>query len=390
MNSTRRHLLRALAAAPLAPVLATAAAPAAGRIAPAQAQASRPASPASGVAERLVVISLDGVRTQEMFGGLDPSLLQAQYPKQPVAEHRLYTRFWRPTREARREALMPFFWTTLMREHGSIVGDREAGSAMRLGNTLRFSYPGYAELMLGVPHDDRITSNDNVRYPYDTVLQFLRRQLGATREQVACFGSWDVFNSIVASRDGEIYVNAGFARYDVPDEGLRRLSAAQFETVPPWDGARYDTYTMQFAMDHLARHRPKVLWIGLDESDDWAHQRHYARLIEYLHRFDGWLATLWQWLQGQDEYRGRTALALVTDHGRGDTVADWNDHGKDVEGAQHVWAAFAAPQWPARGVWKAGHAPVSQSQIAATLASLLGQDWVKAAPGAGAALTPPE
>lgn len=339
--------------------------------------------------DRLIVISLDGVRTQEMFGGMDAALLQAQFEKTPVREHALYGRFWRDTREARREALMPFFWTTLMRDHGSIVGDREAGSSMTLANTQRFSYPGYAELMLGVAHDDVITSNDNRRYPYDTVLQFLRRQLGAGREQVACFASWDVFSSITASRDGEVYVNAGYAAYEVPDEGLRRLSAAQFETVPPWDSARYDTYTMQFAMDHLARHRPRVLWIGLDESDDWAHQRHYARVLEYLHRFDGWLAALWRWVQADEAYRGRTALVLVTDHGRGDTLKDWSGHGRDVEGAQHVWAAFAVPQWGARGVWKGGHAPVSQSQVAATLASLVGEDWLKASPTAGAPIQPP-
>ena len=69
---------------------------------------------------------------------------------------------------------------------------------------------------------------------------------------------------------------------------------------------------------------------------------------------------------------------LVTDHGRGNTTEDWNSHGKDTEGAQYVWAAVAAPTWPARGVWKAGHPPASQSQVAATVASLVGKDWRRA------------
>ena len=329
------------------------------------------------------------MRLQEIFGGLDPVILQDYLGKRPMQEHAVYKTFWRDTREARREALMPFLWGTLLTSHGSIVGDQQAGSVMTLGNKQRFSYPGYAELMTGAPHDDVITSNDNQRYPFETVLQFLRRELQATREQVACFGSWDVFTSISASKEGEVYVNAGYQAYDGPDASLQRLSAAQLDTVPPWDSARYDTYTWQFAMDHLQRHQPKVMWIGLDETDDWSHNKHYVRVLQYLNRFDGWLGGLWKTLQSMPTYEGRTALVLVTDHGRGNTTADWNTHGKDVEGAQNVWAAFAAPQWSARGVWKRGHTAASQSQIAATIASLVGKDWKAASPTAGAALVPP-
>lgn len=376
----RRQLLHSLTVAPVAASLA----PTVVSARNAQARAG------TGAAERVIVISLDGVRTQEMFGGLDPTILQHVLgPKAKATEHPIYKTYWRDTREARREALMPFLWGTLLKEHGSIVGDHEAGSVMRLGNTHRFSYPGYAELMTGAPHDAEINSNDNRRYPFETVLQFLRREFGATREQVACFGSWNVFTSIASSLDDAVYINAGYQAYDVADERLRALSDAQFETVPVWDNARYDHYTWRFAMDHLVRHQPRALWIGLDETDDWSHNRGYVRVIQYLHRFDGWLAKLWQLIGSTPAFAGKTALMLVTDHGRGNTTADWNSHGKDVEGAQYVWAVVAAPNWPARGVWKAGHPPASQSQVAATVASLVGKDWTKASPGAGQPLRPP-
>ena len=54
----RRQLLHTMAAGPLAAVVAN----------HTRAEA---AVQSAGAAERLVVISLDGVRTQEMFGGLD-------------------------------------------------------------------------------------------------------------------------------------------------------------------------------------------------------------------------------------------------------------------------------------------------------------------------------
>ena len=94
-------------------------------------------------------------------------------------------------------------------------------------------------------------------------------------------------------------------------------------------------------------------------------------------------------IEATPAFAGRTAVMLVTDHGRGDTAEDWHSHGKDTEGAQHVWAAVAAPSWKARGEWKAGHPPASQSQVAATIAQLVGKDWRKASPAAGAPLSPP-
>ncbi|BCS35852.1 hypothetical protein TBR22_A50860 [Luteitalea sp. TBR-22] len=372
----RRQLLQSLAVAPAAAALAR----------PSFAQA-----PAGSAADHVIAISLDGVRTQEMFGGLDKDILQAVLgPKKKAEEHPLYKAYWRDTREARREAVMPFLWGTFLKDHASIVGDRWAGSVMTLGNTMRFSYPGYAELMTGVPHDDVIDSNDGRYYPFETVLQFLRREFALPQEGVACFGSWDVFKYIPNSKAGDVFTNAGYEDYPSTDPRIAALNAAQHMTVPAWDTARYDHYTWQFALHHLQQHKPKAMWIGLDETDDWSHNKSYVRVIEYLHRFDGWLKDLWTLLQATPGFAGRTALMIVTDHGRGNGAADWSSHGKDTEGAQYVWAIVSAPHWPARGLWKAGHAPASQSQVAATLASLVGKDWKAASPKAGAPLAPPK
>jgi hypothetical protein len=365
---TRREFMSALAAAPLAPAVLRQAV----------------TTPLPRQAERLVVVSFDGIRVQEMFGGFDRDLFQAILEKRPVEEHPLYKAYWAETPEARRAKLMPFVWGELLARHGSIVGNQQRGSVMRLGNRHRFSYPGYAELMLGVAHDDEVKSNDNRRYPHETVLQFLRRSLHVEREKVALFGSWEVFQSISASRDGDVFVNAGLTRYDVSDE-LRVLGDTMTQTPPSWNSARFDYLTYRFGMAHLARHRPVVQWFAFNDTDEWSHAGNYPRLVEHLHRLDGWLRELWTWLQSEDDYRGRTALVFVTDHGRGVTRADWSRHGADVEGAQDVWAAFAVPGWTTRGE-RTGHPPVSQSQIAATLAAILGYDWRSVSPGAGAAL----
>lgn len=332
-------------------------------------------------ASRAILITLDGVRTQEIFGGLDLDVLKSVTEEGPVEETTTYRRYWAPTPEERRLKLMPFFWGTLMREHGSIAGNRARGSRVTLTNRHRFSYPGYAEILTGAAHDEEIDSNDPRRNPYTTVLEFLKRALGLDRRGVAAFASWEIFRWIVEHEEGALTVNAGYQRFEGAGEEVQRLNAAQFETQTPWDSVRHDMYTFRLAMAHLAAARPRVLYLALGETDDWAHDRRYDRVLQALERTDTYLRELWTWLQQDPDYRDRTAILVTVDHGRGRTTDDWHRHGDDVEGAQETWLAAVGPEWPRRGVWT--DAPdVSTSQVAATLARALGQDYRAAVPEA--------
>jgi hypothetical protein len=138
-------------------------------------------------------------------------------------------------------------------------------------------------------------------------------------------------------------------------------------------------------MDYLARERPRVLYIAYGETDDWAHDGRYDRVLDSFSRFDRDLKELWTWLQSQDDYRGRTHLLITTDHGRGATPADWRTHGAKVEGAQYVWFAFASPQMRQRGEWR-DQPTVTTSQVASTLARWAGLDWKALHPNAGSAI----
>ena len=74
------------------------------------------AAAAQDSADRYVVLlTLDGVRTQELFGGMDPVIANAPEPESGIYEiDVMKKRYWRATSEERREALMPFFWKTLV------------------------------------------------------------------------------------------------------------------------------------------------------------------------------------------------------------------------------------------------------------------------------------
>jgi hypothetical protein len=59
---------------------------------------------------------------------------------------------------------------------------------------------------------------------------------------------------------------------------------------------------------------------------------------------------------------------------------DWTDHGKNVPDAEYLWMAILGPDTPARGVRDG--VETTQAQVAATIASLLGEDFQAASPKA--------
>jgi len=340
--------------------------------------------------EHVVLVTLDGVRWQEVFNGLDEGLLRSSVPKdRDITKLPVYSRYWAATPAARREKLLPFLWRSLLVRDGSIAGNRARASSVAVTNRHWFSYPGYSEMLMGQAHDDAIKSNDPIRNSFPSVLQFARRRLNVPAAKVATFASWSVFSAIVEDKPGETTVNAGVQPYASPSAELTVMNAAQQEARVPWDGVRHDAFTFHFALDYLKRERPRVLYIAFDETDDWAHDGHYDQVLEAIHLIDGYLNTLWTTVQGDPEYRNKTTLIVTTDHGRGRTTDDWRKHGASVPGAGEIWLAIASPDSAARGEWH-DHAPLFQNQIAATIATLLGLDLRQQNPQAGAplALTP--
>ena len=86
------------------------------------------------------------------------------------------------------------------------------------------------------------------------------------------------------------------------------------------------------------------------------------------------------------EYRGKTTFILTADHGRGSGPQGWKDHGEKVEGAEGDWIAIVGPDTPSAGE-RTTVQPLTESQIAATIAALLGEDFHSAFPPSGAAIT---
>jgi hypothetical protein len=313
--------------------------------------------------ENVILITLDGFRWQELFGGADSLLLgNRRYASDTAALRR---EFWRESAEQRRAVLLPFVWSTLARQ-GQIYGDRAEGGQVNVTNPHRFSYPGYNEILAGWA-DPRIDSNDKRPNPNRTVLEVVHEHKDF-RGKVAAFASWDVFPFIVNEERSEIPVNAGFESANGRDVSAREgfLNELQPQVHSPWPTVRLDAFTHNYALEYLKRKRPRLLYIAYGETDDFAHDQKYDFYLRAARRTDGFLRDLWTWVQSDEQYRDRTTLIVTTDHGRG--LGDrWSDHGKDVPGADEIWFLVLGPDTEPRRVTGQFY----QNQVASTVAALL-------------------
>lgn len=335
------------------------------------------AGQAPPAAANVLVVTMDGMRWQELFGGLSPELLTKEAGGVSDGAP-LQGRFGGATAEARRERLMPFFWTTVAVK-GQVFGDPARNSEARVTNGLRFSYPGYNELLTGFP-DARIDSNDKVLNPNVTVLEWLN-QRPAFAGKVAAFASWELLPWILNERRSGVPSNGEGPPIARPaSDRERAINDISADLPPYWGATRLDAPTGFGALEYLRRHRPRVLYVMLGETDEWAHGRRYDLYLDSAWRNDRFIRQLWDTAQSLPEYAGRTALVLTTDHGRGSDAKTWTSHGREVPASDRIWMAVMGPGVPPLGPRTGVNA--TQSQIAATVAALLGEDYAAAQPKA--------
>ncbi|WP_208419838.1 alkaline phosphatase family protein [Paraflavitalea devenefica] len=319
--------------------------------------------------ENLIIVTLDGMRWQEVFKGVDPVLMNDSTfnrDKEGVKE-----RFWAEDMAARRKKLFPFLWTTIAQQ-GQLYGNRQFDNKVDNANPHWFSYPGYNEIFTGYP-DTAVNSNDKILNKHENVLEFINRQKGYTGK-VAAFSTWDVFPYILNEPRSGVYVNADVDTLSFKAPGLQLLNDMQFLTTRPI-GVRPDIITYMAAREYLKVYKPKVLYIAFDETDDFAHAGMYDQYVGSAHAEDAMIRDIWNTVQSMPGYKDKTSLLITVDHGRGDKEkANWKHHGRKIEDAHEIWLAVIGPDTKPEGEVKT---PVQlyQKQIAATIARLLGMHF---------------
>ena len=334
----------------------------------------------------VVLIVTDGLRWQEVFRGAERALVSAK-PGGVRDTTAVLRAWWRDDPVERRAALLPFVWSTLARQ-GVLYGNEDRGNTAAITNTMKFSYPGYNEILTGA-FDPRIDSNDYPPNPNVTVFEWLARK-PAYKGKVGAIATWDAFRRIFNRDRARIDVIDG---WDEPLRGplaqgerARTINAFYRTTVRLWENNAFDSHMHAVVREYVRQRRPRVLFVGYGETDEWAHSGRYDLVLQSANRVDGYIADLWNTMQAMPEYRGTTTFIITTDHGRGSGPEEWKNHGEKVAGAEAIWIGVLGPDTPASGEL-VGAGRVTQSQVAATIAALLGEDYRGFAPGAGPVLT---
>lgn len=327
----------------------------------------------------VIFVMTDGFRWQDMFRGADPALMNTKHGG--VADPKaLRSEFWRESANERREALLPFVWTVVARQ-GQVYGNRDLASDAFVTNGLNFSYPGYSEALCGFA-DPRINSNDKNPNPNGNVLEWLNGK-PEYQGRVAAFAAWDVFPYIFNSARSGLLVNAGYDPFPNAPEipAIPLLNVLKRETAV-LEGEPLDAFTFHTALEYFKSNKPRVLFLSLGETDEWAHAGRYDLYLRAARRFADYVRELWDTAQAMPEYRGSTSLILAVDHGRGKAPVKWKSHGRKLADTKYVWMAFLGPDTASRGE-RTNVAAITQSQLAATLAALLGEDYTEYQPKSG-------
>ena len=319
--------------------------------------------------ENVIIVTLDGMRWQEVFGGADKAiLLNKKFTRDSSGTSE---DFWSNDPNERREKLFPFLWSVIAKQ-GQIYGNRNYSNKVNNANPYKFSYPGYNEIFTGFP-DPAVNSNEKIINPNTNVLEFINKQPGY-QCKVAAFTTWDVFPYILNKWRSGFYINSDMDSLRFASKEFSLLNDMQALSSQPIN-VRPDVVTYLAAREYLKKYKPKVLFIGFDETDDYAHIGEYDQYLKSAKAQDGMIRDLWNNIQSDPQYRDKTTLIVTCDHGRGDAIKEnWKDHGDEIIDAGQIWIAAIGPDTKPLGEIKKAQT-LYQDQLAATFAQLLGYSF---------------
>ena len=319
-----------------------------------------PASLYEAQTRSVILVVLDGVRWQEIFGGVDADLaLSHDMAKDEVVGP---------------EQLMPNLHA-LAGRRGVVLGGPGGGATVTATGPNFTSLPGYTEILTG--RSPRGCHDNNCPFTKERTLADEVRARTASDDAVAVISSWEDIERAASFRPGSIVVSTGRTqgenreklRYDAEAGALLDEGAG----ADPWPGTedfRPDHLTAAIALRYLTAKRPRFLFLGLGEPDEQAHRDDYGAYLESLRQIDHVLGELASTLHRMGAYGRETTVLVTTDHGRSN---DFVGHGRSAPESGRVWLMAFGGAVPPRGA-----AVTSRERrladVAPTIRALLGME----------------
>jgi hypothetical protein len=187
-------------------------------------------------------------------------------------------------------------------------------------------------------------------------LDKLRDQIATHDTDIAVFSSWEKYARAVSSNP-RFVVSAGRTSGDTRKKAifdnytqLMELMVADSSCKPGIFDYRADPYTGNLARYYLDHMDPKVLVIGLGDTDEFAHNSDYKGYIEALQNADQVIGHIVRQLKDRGQL-ATTTILVTTDHGR---AGSFSDHGGSYPEADRVWLFGAGGSIAAQGYLERG------------------------------------
>lgn len=317
----------------------------------------------------IIIITTDGFRWQEVFNGADSTILHNTNQVKDTAL--MCEQFWDDDLIERRKKLLPFFWNVVAKK-GQLFGNRAFNNDVNVKNLYKISYPGYNEIFTGSP-DRTLIPNLAIRNNNINILEWLNAK-DDYKGQVVAYSSWNIIPYILAESENGLPVNSGYEKLNESEDTVNTILNQAQENVTQKTNCRFDMLTFGCAKRYLEEKHPKVMFLGLGETDEFAHKGEYDHYLQKAHQFDEMVAELWYFVQTDPFYKNNTTFIITTDHGRGKKSSTWSGHGFWVGGSGQTWLATIGKGIDPLGELK-DKSQIYASQIAATVAQLLGEKF---------------
>jgi hypothetical protein len=290
--------------------------------------------------KKVIVITTDGLRWEDVFDGLDTAILSIK-SFQHGDSITTAMKFGGSTFEEKRKKLMPFFWSTIV-EKGQIHGNRNKGSFVDNSNPYWFSYPGYSEILTGQV-DTAINSNEYKPNPNTNFFEYLNT-LPFYKNKVIAFGAWDAFKRILNDkRSGFPVINGNHVDSTlIIDPQMKLIADMISESYEPFGkDETLDVFIKYQALHYLKTKKPNAMYISFGETDELAHAGNYPEYLKAANRFDAFLKEVYNFINTDPDYKGKTVILITTDHGRGDLIKkQWTSHGQKISDSHQIWYAL--------------------------------------------------
>ncbi|MFQ6104652.1 MAG: hypothetical protein ACE5OP_10210, partial [Candidatus Glassbacteria bacterium] len=192
--------------------------------------------------------------------------------------------------------------------------------------TLTHTTSGHTSIATGtrnnLPNADTLQC-EPFRPRLPTVFEYFRRGNDMPRNKV-----WLIAGKAwLSSLDYSLYPGYGdeFAAYGLYDTGD-------------------DSTTMGLLYDVMDLFQPSLVMLNLESVDCWAHTGNWEKYTQAIITADSLVWNLWQRIEDDPFYSGKTTLFVTTDHGRHDDLhGGFPHHGGTDHGVQHIFFLCIGP-----------------------------------------------